>query len=70
MFDWFDLLWVGFAVYSAWRTLQPEQPEPVETPRARAPENPRPNVSSAFRDEVGTPLERGLTPQHLRGLTP
>jgi hypothetical protein len=30
VFGLFDLLWVGFAVYSAWRTLQPEQPEPVE----------------------------------------
>jgi hypothetical protein len=29
VFDWIDLVWVGFAVYSAWRALQPEQPKPV-----------------------------------------
>ena len=34
VFDWIDLLWVGFAVYTAWRTLQPEEPKPVETPDA------------------------------------
>ena len=44
MFDWIDLLWVGFAVYTAWRTLQPEEPKPVETPD----EPERPN-------EVGSP---------------
>lgn len=32
VFGWIDLLWVGFAVYTAWRTLQPQAPEPVETP--------------------------------------
>jgi hypothetical protein len=32
VFDWIDLLWVGLAVYTAWRTLQPEEPKPVETP--------------------------------------
>lgn len=32
VFDWIDLLWVGFAVYTAWRTLQPQEPEPVEAP--------------------------------------
>ena len=37
VFGLFDLLWVGFAVYSAWRTLQPEQPEPVETPNETQP---------------------------------
>ncbi|MEK6275976.1 MAG: hypothetical protein AABM30_11665 [Actinomycetota bacterium] len=31
VFDWIDLLWVGFAVYTAWRALQPEGPKPVET---------------------------------------
>jgi hypothetical protein len=31
VFDWIDLLWVGFAVYTAWRALQPEEPKPVET---------------------------------------
>ena len=37
-FDWIDLLWVGFAVYTAWRTLQPEEPKPVETqPEAERP---------------------------------
>jgi len=38
VFDWIDLLWVGFAVYTAWRTLQPEEPKPVETqPEAERP---------------------------------
>ena len=37
VFDWIDLLWVGFAVYSAWRALQPHEPEPVES----APPNER-----------------------------
>ena len=34
VFDWIDLLWVGLAVYTAWRVLQPREPEPehVETP--------------------------------------
>lgn len=27
MFDWIDLLWVAFAVYTAWRTLRPEEPK-------------------------------------------
>jgi hypothetical protein len=31
VFDWIDLLWAGLAVYTAWRVLQPEAPEPVET---------------------------------------
>lgn len=31
VFDWIDLLWVGLAVYTAWRTLQPEEPKPAET---------------------------------------
>jgi hypothetical protein len=31
VFDWIDLLWVGLAVYTAWRALQPEEPKPVET---------------------------------------
>jgi hypothetical protein len=30
VFDWIDLLWAGLAVYTAWRTLQPEEPKPVE----------------------------------------
>ena len=39
VFSWIDLLWVGLAVYTAWRTLQPEEPEPqaVEPPDAEAP---------------------------------
>ncbi len=37
VFGLFDLLWTGFAVYSAWRTLQPEQPKPVETPKEAPP---------------------------------
>ncbi len=37
VFGLFDLLWTGFAVYSAWRTLQPEQPDPVETPKEAPP---------------------------------
>lgn len=37
VFGLFDLLWTGFAVYSAWRTLQPQQPEPVETPKEAPP---------------------------------
>jgi hypothetical protein len=28
VFGLFDLLWVGLAVYTAWRALQPEEPEP------------------------------------------
>ena len=30
VFDWIDLVWVGFAVFSAWRTLRTEEPKPVE----------------------------------------
>lgn len=37
VFDWIDLLWVGFAVYTAWRTLQPEEPEAVEAPKETQP---------------------------------
>jgi hypothetical protein len=29
VFDWIDLLWVGLAVFSAWRALEPQAPEPV-----------------------------------------
>jgi hypothetical protein len=32
VFGWFDLLWIGLAVYTAWRALQPEQLEPTPTP--------------------------------------
>ena len=37
VFGLFDLLWTGFAVYSAWRTLQPMEQEPVETPKEAPP---------------------------------
>jgi hypothetical protein len=37
VFDWIDLLWAGFAVYTAWRTLRPEQPKPVETQTEAGP---------------------------------
>jgi hypothetical protein len=39
VFDWIDILWVGLAVYTAWRALQPEEPEPEPAP-AREPEPP------------------------------
>jgi len=42
VFDWIDLLWVGFAVYTAWRTLQPQEPEPVEAPPTEASDPPKP----------------------------
>jgi len=29
VFDWIDLLWAGLAVFSAWRALAPQPPEPV-----------------------------------------
>lgn len=34
VFGWFDLLWVGLAVVTAWRILEPEEPErePASTP--------------------------------------
>jgi hypothetical protein len=37
VFDWIDILWVGFAVYTAWRALQPEEPEPAEAPEPEPP---------------------------------
>lgn len=27
VFGWFDLLWIGLAVFTAWRALQPAEPE-------------------------------------------
>jgi hypothetical protein len=41
VFDWFDLLWAGLAVFTAWKTLAPEDPEPapVEAP-AEGPPTP------------------------------
>jgi len=41
VFDWIDLLWAGLAVYTAWRTLQPESPEPEPVP-AEQEEAPAP----------------------------
>jgi hypothetical protein len=40
VFDWIDILWVGLAVYTAWRALQPEEPEPEPAPPPREPEPP------------------------------
>jgi hypothetical protein len=37
VFDWIDLLWVGLAVFTAWRTLQPEEPEPEPEPEPPPP---------------------------------
>ena len=37
VFDLIDLLWVGLAVFTAWRTLQPEEPERVEAPPESKP---------------------------------
>lgn len=39
VFDWIDLLWAGLAVFTAWKTLAPEspQPEPVEAPAEEGP---------------------------------
>jgi hypothetical protein len=37
VFDWIDILWVGFAVYTAWRALRPEQPEPAAEPEPQPP---------------------------------
>jgi hypothetical protein len=46
VFDWIDLLWAGLAVFTAWKTLAPEVPEPEP-----APEQPRP-------EEGSTPVTR------------
>jgi len=40
VFDWIDLLWVGLAVLSAWRALQPEGPEPAQPVHEPAPGEP------------------------------
>ena len=39
VFDWIDLLWAGLAVFTAWKTLAPEspEPEPVEAPAEEGP---------------------------------
>jgi hypothetical protein len=40
VFDWIDILWIGLAVYTAWRALQPEpEPQPEPAPE-REPEPP------------------------------
>ena len=39
VFDWIDLLWAGLAVFTAWKTLAPESPEP-EPGEAPAEEGP------------------------------
>ena len=36
VFGWFDLLWIGLAVFTAWRALQPDQPEPAPAPERPA----------------------------------
>lgn len=40
VFDWIDLLWVGLAVVTAWRALEPEQPAPAQPVHEPAPEEP------------------------------
>ena len=40
IFGWIDLLWVGLAVLSAWRALQPEGPAPAQPVPAPAPDKP------------------------------
>ena len=39
VFDWIDLLWAGLAVFTAWKTLALEspEPEPVEAPAEEGP---------------------------------
>ena len=32
VFGLFDLLWVGLAVFTAWRLAQPDAPEPAPAP--------------------------------------
>jgi hypothetical protein len=40
VFGWIDLLWVGLAVVTAWRTLQPEEPQPAHAVDKPAPDEP------------------------------
>jgi hypothetical protein len=40
IFGWIDLLWVGLAVVSAWRALQPEEPAPAQPVPEPAPDEP------------------------------
>jgi hypothetical protein len=42
VFGWIDLLWVAFAVITAWRVLAPEEPEP-ELESKPAPSGPTDN---------------------------
>jgi hypothetical protein len=41
VFDWIDILWVGLAVFTAWRALQPE-PEPEPAPAHEPEREPEP----------------------------
>ena len=43
VFGWIDLLWVGLAVVSAWRALQPEEPAPAQPVPETAPDEPGPS---------------------------
>jgi len=43
VFGWIDLLWVGLAVVSAWRALQPEDPQPAQPVPETAPDEPGPS---------------------------
>ena len=36
VFGLFDLLWVGLAVFTAWRLTQPDAPEPAATAEQRS----------------------------------
>jgi hypothetical protein len=40
IFGWIDLLWVGLAVVTAWRALEPEKPEPAPAVHEPAPDEP------------------------------
>jgi hypothetical protein len=40
VFDWFDVLWIGLAVFSAARATAPERPAPPATPPPAAPPPP------------------------------
>jgi hypothetical protein len=45
VFGWIDLLWVGLAVFTAWRALAPEEPEPEPEPTSQAQGEPAPGPS-------------------------
>jgi hypothetical protein len=40
VFGWIDLLWVGLAVFTAWRALAPEEPEPAREPEPETATGP------------------------------